>query len=220
MNLQSILREHGLEAKASNLEEIPAALDHRVQVLRVVAAAFFHMQQAAAAVGVDLVPVSGFRSLERQSQIWSRKMTDAIGQMGDRQSALCTVMEYSAPPGWSRHHWGTEIDLVGGQLREEARLEADDWIAGGPCHDADQWLAAHAAKFGFHKPYDQHYGGFLAEPWHWSFVPTSGCLLPLMKRIDWKSVFAGEDFAAAELLANQVVRLFKDFVLGINPILL
>ncbi|MFT7619383.1 MAG: LAS superfamily LD-carboxypeptidase LdcB [Planctomycetota bacterium] len=220
MTLESVLHQYGLEAEDQNLTLIPGAPEHEVRVLRVVAAPFAHMVAAAASVGVELVPVSGFRSVERQTRIWSRKVKASIQQFGDRQSAVCQVMEYSAPPGWSRHHWGTDIDLVGGSLREKPRLEAEDWHRGGSCSEAAEWLSNHAAAFGFVRPYDEHRRGFMAEPWHWSFLPTASSYLPLMRRIDWKCAFDGEDFEAADLLANQVGRLFPDFVLGINPILL
>ncbi len=217
MSLSEALRDLGLEALPENLTSVAAAKDHEPKLLGVVATAYEAMRRAALGEGVHLAAASGFRSVTRQVQIWERKFRDAVAYMGDRQSSLCKVLEYSAPPGWSRHHWGSDVDLVAGELIDDARLEADDWEECGPCHSAGVWLSAHAHEYGFCRPYDEFRGGFLVEPWHWSFVPTSAPLLSRIQRLDWKFVFTKESFEGADLLADQVNRLFHDFVLAINP---
>ncbi len=220
MSLTAILRESGLEALPDHLISVTSAKDHYVEVLAVVAHPFEVMVRSAAEDGIRLGAASGFRSVDRQTQIWNAKFRGALAQFGDPQSSLCRVMEFSAPPGWSRHHWGCEIDIVAGELVDEARLEPEDWEEGGPCASANLWLEEHGASYGFAKPYEDFRGGFLAEPWHWSFVPASKPLMARIKRIDWRWVFRQEKFEGAQLLSAQSNRLFNDFVLSINPCLL
>jgi hypothetical protein len=39
-------------------------------------------------------------------------------------------------------------------------------------------VAEHAERYGFYLPYDSDRGGVQPEPWHLSFAPLSGPLLP------------------------------------------
>ena len=219
MSLSAMLEELGLEASADSLREIPAAPGHEVKLLHAAAAAFEGMCAAAQEDGQCILAVSGWRSVARQERIWSRKFHEAFEAMGESQSALCRVMEYSAPPGWSRHHWGCDIDLVSASLKDGVQLEEQDWAEGGACHALSLWLEEHALSYGFIKPYDRQRRGFKPEPWHWSFAPTALPLHKTMARLDWGPILARENFPGADLLAAQAERLFRDFVIDINPAL-
>ena len=195
------------EAAPAQLVEIKAAKEHRVSLLDAVAAAFRAMQEAAAADDIRLVAVSGFRSIERQTQIWNRKITAAHNEGLSDAEAVLRVIEYSAPPGLSRHHWGTDLDLVGGALHDAARLEVEDWEVGGVCADEGRWLAEHAADFGFLRPYDRDRGGFLPEPWHWSHVTLSAPFLRRAMADDHDAWLQAEPFALAPLVRPHWRRL-------------
>lgn len=219
MNLSTLLQDLGLEANAAKLVDVKAAPDHVVKLLGVAAIPLEAMCRAAAVDGIKIVAVSGFRSVGRQTRIWNRKFKKAVRRIGDRQSSMCKVLEFSAPPGWSRHHWGCDVDLVADTVIDDVRLEPEDWHEDGECAAANEWLEQHAADYGFIKPYDEFRGGFLAEPWHWSFAPTSVPLMAVIQRLDWRLVLRSQDFDGADLLAAQVNRLFPDFVVEINPAL-
>ena len=82
-----------------------------------------HSVEIARAAGIDLKPVSSFRDFDRQVSIWNSKydgqrpLLDAAGHALDA-SALSpadrvdAILRWSALPGASRHHWGTDIDLI------------------------------------------------------------------------------------------------------------
>src|SRR5437762_13827574 len=84
---------------------------------------FLAMRAAAAADGIDLVAFSSFRDFDRQLAIWNEKyrgirpMQDRAGQPLDARSlgperrveAICW---WSALPGASRHHSGTDLDVM------------------------------------------------------------------------------------------------------------
>lgn len=104
-----------------------------VQVCPAVAAAYRAMDAAAARDGIVLAPTSGFRGWAEQAILYA--------QLGPG---------IAAPPGASRHHDATELDLNVGP-------------AGSPIHD---WLTDRGPSFGFVQRYSW-------EPWHWGY--TQGC---------------------------------------------
>ena len=93
-----------------------------MQVETNTAAAFQVLAERAAAEGHDLRIASAFRGYDRQVRIvndkWRglRSVTDADGQILERTSQtdvawLSTILRFSALPGTSRHHWGTDLDI-------------------------------------------------------------------------------------------------------------
>ncbi len=111
----------------------PLMLAGGVPVCPRVARAYDRLASAARADGITLRPTSGFRTYAEQAALYAR-----LGP---------TI---AAPPGSSRHHDATELDIAVGP-------------AGSTTH---RWLAAHGPGFGFHQRYAW-------EPWHWGFV--AGC---------------------------------------------
>src|SRR5262245_22144469 len=114
------MNEHELTGRARThiieLEQPRCALHFAV------VASWLAMRDAAADAGIDLVPVSSFRDFERQVQIWNRKwhgerpLYDRAGRLLDharlRESELVdAILCWSAVPGGSRHHWGTDLDV-------------------------------------------------------------------------------------------------------------
>jgi LAS superfamily LD-carboxypeptidase LdcB len=95
----------------------PRCVLHRAAV-----APFRRMRAAAAKAGIDLVPASSFRDFDRQLAIWNAKwrgerpLLDAQGR--PLEAARLTparrvdaILIWSAAPGCSRHHWGTDFDV-------------------------------------------------------------------------------------------------------------
>lgn len=110
------------------------------------------MCAAAAAAGIELVPISGFRSVRRQAAIIREKL--AAGRpLGD-------ILRSVAAPGYSEHHTGRAIDI--GSPEE---LELDEHFARTP---AFRWLRRHAGRFGFRLSFPRgNRHGIVYEPWHW-----------------------------------------------------
>lgn len=141
-------------AEAVALEDVELNIVGTVQRLAPqTAVAWRAMKQAAAAAGVPLLLVSGFRSVRHQADLIRRKL--AAGQTID---AILTV---NAAPGFSEHHTGRAVDIAtpgSKPLTTEFELSA-----------AFEWLCANAAAFGFRMPYGRDNAfGFVYEPWHWS----------------------------------------------------
>ena len=87
-----------------------------------VVAPFLALRAAAEQAGFDLLPASSFRDFSRQRVLWNAKYRgerpalDREGRLID-MSALApaerieAILCWSALPGASRHHWGTDLDV-------------------------------------------------------------------------------------------------------------
>ncbi|PJG59765.1 M15 family metallopeptidase [Aeromonas cavernicola] len=151
-------------------------------------AAFTAMQQAAQHAGFNLQPASSWRSFERQLAIWNGKwrgervLLDANSQPIDpfqlnEWERVQAILRWSALPGTSRHHWGSDLDIYDPDLLPANRtlqLEPWEYQTGGWFADMSQWLSQHMAQFGFFLPYPATAASGVAyEPWHLSFAPVA-----------------------------------------------
>jgi D-alanyl-D-alanine carboxypeptidase len=87
-----------------------------------------------------------------------------------------TIAIWSALPGASRHHWGTDLDLIDRNTMSEGyrvRLEQTEYAPGGVFHPMAVWLEANAAKFGFFRPFRGIESAVPPEPWHYSYALTA-----------------------------------------------
>src|SRR5690606_39162006 len=86
------------------------------------AEAFSQLKRAAEAAGLAIEIASGFRDFQRQLLIWNRKfhgdapLYNGYGDLLDSASLsvgekVAAILTWSALPGASRHHFGTEIDV-------------------------------------------------------------------------------------------------------------
>jgi D-alanyl-D-alanine carboxypeptidase len=146
-------------SEADILEDVEPNILGRVQRLAPeTARAWRAMKAAALENGIELLLVSGFRSVSYQADLIRRKL--AAGQ--DIES----ILKVNAAPGFSEHHTGRAVDVATPGTRP---LTED--FASSP---AFAWLGEKAPRFGFRMPYgiDNEYG-FAYEPWHWSQVVAS-----------------------------------------------
>jgi LAS superfamily LD-carboxypeptidase LdcB len=151
------------------------------------ASAYAAMRTAAAADGIELRAASSFRDFARQVSIWNEKfrgertMLDRSGcamdgQCLDPAARVEAILWWSALPGASRHHWGTDLDVIDrAAVPPGARvhLTPAEFGAGGPFERLDIWLRANMARFGFFRPYERDLGGVSPEAWHLSYAPIA-----------------------------------------------
>jgi LAS superfamily LD-carboxypeptidase LdcB len=150
-------------------------------------APFLNLRRAAAADGFDLVAHSSFRDFSRQLAIWNgkwsgeRPLYDSGGRTIDVQTLsprerIEAILLWSALPGASRHHWGTDVDLVDRRATPPGyavRLVAEEFAPGGPYAALTAWLEVHAPRFGFFRPFRGVLSGVQPEAWHFSFAPVA-----------------------------------------------
>ena len=152
------------------------------------------MREEAARAGFDLVPVSSFRDFDRQRAIWNAKYRGerpSLDRRGrrvditrlDAGTRVEMILLWSALPGMSRHHWGSDIDVADGKVIAAGyapKLEIAEYRRGGPFAALSTWLAANMRRFGFYRPYARRGRGVQPEPWHLSYAPVAG---PALKRM-------------------------------------
>ncbi len=94
-----------------------------------------------------------------------------ISQLSEGE--LCeAILHWSALPGASRHHWGTEIDVYD-PLRiptgQTLQLEPWEYEAGGYLAELNDWLTENMSTFDFYRPFTAIDAGVAYEPWHISY---------------------------------------------------
>jgi zinc D-Ala-D-Ala carboxypeptidase len=128
------------------------------------ATAFLDMVGAAAADGVSIVPLSGFRTIAEQRQLYFDVKAER-GQTAQERAA------WSAPPGYSEHHTGYAID-IGDANAPGLNLNPDFETTA-----ASQWMVKNAAKFSFELSFTKgNKQGVSYEPWHWRYVGDQASL--------------------------------------------
>lgn len=149
---------------------------------------FTAMQQAAAQDGLDLQLVSSYRDFARQTAIFNRKWRGETAILDKNshplrpdtlsdEEKLHAILMWSALPGGSRHHWGTDFDVYDKTSVEKLNgrfdLVESEYERGGPCYLLACWLEQHMARFGFFRPFSESTGGVAREPWHLSHSAVS-----------------------------------------------
>lgn len=182
-----------------------------------VVAPFLNLRRAALAEGFDVVPHSSFRDFSRQLTIWNAKfsgarpMYDASGQPIDVSELdaldrIEAILLWSALPGASRHHWGTDVDLIDRQATApgyRVQLTPEEFAPGGPYAALAEWLEANAARFGFFRPFRGVLSGVQPEPWHFSFAPVAeSARRTLSPAVLHKAIAAAPLLGKVEVLAR------------------
>lgn len=191
-----------------------------VQLQPLAAAAFARMQAAAAAAGHDLQIASGFRSFARQALIWQRKFTAS----SQDDAALAHILHWSALPGTSRHHWGSDMDVYSAAAIGEQQLQlvAAEYASGGPCWPLYQWLREHAHAYGFYWPYQGKGNGVAAEPWHLSYAPIARHYQPLWQQPStlhaWANYLEQQQLTGLPLLLPQLQQLVERYTLQVAEV--
>ena len=189
-----------------------------------VAKAFKAMKAEAKKENIELKIVSSFRSYNAQKRIWNRKYKLFTSRGLTGPEAVAKIIEYSTLPGTSRHHWGTDIDIIEGSKNIKGDILNEIHFNNGAYQKLRQWLENNAHCFGFDIVYtkDSLRKGFLYEPWHYSYTPLSIKYLKtyieeeLIFTIGKDSTLLGHKFITHEFLKEY----YQNNVMGINSRLL
>jgi hypothetical protein len=188
--------------------------------------AFNAMSHAALKDGINIKLVSGYRSYERQKQIWNRKYHRYM-KMGVNPTVIIdSIVTYSTFPGTSRHHWGTEIDVVDGGIDITGEvLLTNNFHGEGPYCELKEWMDVNSQRYGFVIVYTDNYhrAGFEYEPWHYSYAPISTSYLAnyVSQFEQIKSDFKSSEIEGAHLITEKRWNQYlNEHILGINDLLI
>ncbi len=129
-------------------------LDYRV------APYFNEMYKAAYEDGVHLVPISGYRSYERQERNFENKIDYYMDKGYSKVDATIEASTIILPPGTSEHNAGLAMDICS---LEQSFENTEEF----------KWLCENAADYGFILRYPedkQDITQIIYEPWHWRYV--------------------------------------------------
>jgi LAS superfamily LD-carboxypeptidase LdcB len=194
---------------------------------------FLQLQAEARSAGFDLQVLSGFRGFEEQLSIWNRKATgkrpvldsDAvpldIATLSDKELAFA-ILRWSALPGASRHHWGTDLDVYDAAAKPdgyEIELIPGEVNPGGMFGPLHQWLddrMVAGTAFGFFRPYDRDRNGVAPERWHLSHAPVS---VPYLERLTidvLRTTIRQADIELKHVVLDHLDEIYERFVININ----
>ena len=181
---------------------------------------------AAKKEGFDLAITSTYRSYETQKLIWNekalgiRKVLDsnsiAIDLSGKtNREILFLILRWSALPGASRHHWGSDLDIYDQKAVPadyKVQLVPFEYESLGPFYQATLWLNENMKNFGFFRPYLQDKGGIAPEPWHLSYRPLSEVFLKEYTFKKFEEHLNLSDFLLLEEVKNNSEEIYNRFI--------
>ena len=189
---------------------------------------FRELCEAAAREGFEIKATSIFRSHERQLAIWNEKargqrpLLDSRGNPLNYDSlspgeVLETILRWSAIPGASRHHWGTEADVYDhSALPPGTAVELTPQEVAGIFALMHTWLDDNLSRFDFFRPYQKDQGGVAPEAWHLSYRPVSERYFKEYDFACFERAISHPDLELRELLWERREDIFERFVRNIS----
>ena len=192
---------------------------------------FLALKAAAASSGIDLQIASGFRDFGAQLRIWNMKyrgerpLYDAAGNVRDhaslnRSELIEGILCWSALPGASRHHWGTDLDVIDRAAMPDGfryKLVPEEFAADGVFNRLNEWLTANMARFAFYRPYAEYRGGVHAEPWHLSFAPIATEALSLLTPELVAETVRNSEVLGKDQVIARLPDIYRTYVANIAP---
>jgi len=166
--------------------------------------AFLKMLNQAKTDGITLKIISGTRNFDEQKIIWERKWKKHKNLEPVKRAKK--ILEHSAMPSTSRHHWGTDFDL---------NSFTNSYFEKGRGKKEYEWLLKRANSYGFYQVYtDKTTGraGYNLERWHWSYMPLASKYLSYYNiHIDYSDIIG---FKGSELAKE--LQIIPNYVNGIS----
>ncbi len=194
---------------------------------------FRELKHEARTAGFDLRILSGFRGFEHQLSIWNRKASgqlavldsDAVSMdveaLSERELVFA-ILRWSALPGASRHHWGTDLDVYDAAAKPdgyEIELIPEEVNAGGMIGPLHEWLDERivaGGSFGFFRPYDEDRQGVAPERWHLSYAPVAVGYLERLTTDVLRVAVERADMHLKETVLRQLDEIYERFVTNVK----
>jgi LAS superfamily LD-carboxypeptidase LdcB len=194
-------------------------------------ASFLAMRDAAAYDGIVLDARSGFRDFTTQVSIWNAKwrgdrpLRDRRGQPLDRArindaDMVDVILSWSSIPGGSRHHWGTDLDVVDANAippKYDVQLISEEYAANGIFARLSKWLDENLVRFGFFRPYRHDRGGYCPEPWHISYAPVALPALESLSLAVLRQALSESDMQGKQFVLDRLPEIYTRYLLNIDP---
>jgi LAS superfamily LD-carboxypeptidase LdcB len=193
-------------------------------------ASFLAMRDAARADDIDLTPRSSFRDFQAQLGIWNlkwrgeRPIYDRQGALLDRgqlsdAATIDAILCWSAIPGGSRHHWGSDVDVIDAAAVPPGytvELLPGEYGPEGIFARLSAWLDANMRRFGFYRPYRSDRGGVSPEPWHLSYAPVSQAALESLSLSTLRRVLENSGIEGKSHVLARLPEIYTRFLLSVD----
>ena len=187
------------------------------------------LAMAAQLKNFRLQVASSYRDFERQLLIWNNKVNglrvvlDKNGEpldisiLSDKEK-IFAILRWSALPGTSRHHWGTDLDVYDASLIDDnysVQLTVQETESGGPFAEFHQWLSAElfSNSRGFYRPYsDDVSDGIAPEPWHLSYAPVAKIYAAHLSEEIIRAQIQLSNISLKETLLENLSEIYQRFI--------
>lgn len=183
---------------------------------------------AAEKAGFCLQVASSYRSFQRQLSIWNNKacglrpVLDTNGHpldmslLSDKEKVFA-ILRWSALPGASRHHWGTDVDVYdSSRIPSEYSLQLTvaETQGTGPFAEFHQWLHTELSNNCdiFFRPYALDKGGIAPEPWHLSYAPVANIYAAQFNENILREQLQVTEIALKDALLENLSEIFQRFI--------
>ena len=170
-------------------------------------------------------------TIDRQLLLWNRKwrgerpLLDRAG-LPLEQAALSesqrvdAILSWSAIPGGSRHHWGSDLDVYDAAAMPagyQLQLVPSEYAPDGMFGRLTAWLDRNMDRFGFFRPYGSDRGGAGIEPWHISYAPVAREAVEALSLSVLRSAITQGEMLGKELVLERLPEIYTRFILAVDP---
>lgn len=189
------------------------------------------LSAAAQQAGFIMHIASGFRDYARQRAIWNNKFSgnstinDTHNQAIpfdslNEEQRIFAILRWSALPGSSRHHWGTDFDIfAANRIPQGDTLQLESWeYEEGHQAEFYRWLQDNLETFGFFFPYSKDLGGVAIEPWHISHRAASMACLEQFNLALLTEQLMLEPLLGQSLILQNLSTIYTQYITNMNSL--
>ena len=184
------------------------------------------LSNEAKANGFELRVESAYRSFEKQLSIWNRKARGELKLLNekgepmerpkDEEELMYAILTWSALPGASRHHLGTDIDVVDGAACPEGyEVELTPAECSGMFAKVHAFLTSRmesGSSFGFSRVFIPGRGKIKPEGWHIAHLPTSRKRLEHFSLDTLRSIYERSDMECKRVVLANLPQLAEEYI--------
>lgn len=190
---------------------------------------FLQLQSAAKEAGIALQIASGYRSFHRQLTIWNNKAKGVTPVYDDHHcrisitpaqplAAVEAICRWSAIPGASRHHWGSDFDVYDKHALGDDTLQLTSEEATTQFKQLHQFLDDYLPTSDFYRPYAKDDGGVGVELWHLSYRPVASQYLAHRNKQSLIDLLCGSDMLFKETVVAHIDEIYQRFIVNGEPL--
>ena len=192
---------------------------------------FLNLKESASQNGFQLEIASSHRSYDRQLEIWNKKISGELEILDDlgvsipidelsNYEKVFFILRWSAIPGFSRHHWGTDLDIYDSNNIDsnyKISLTPNECKKNGPFYEIHCWLDSiidSNSAFNFFRPYDKDIQGVASEKWHISHKKTAQQFEAQLSLEIFKDLISSSKILGKEILLDHSSQIFNKYILN------